>query len=361
MVGSAIGAAGTTVGEICFNTGMTGYQELYTDPSYFGQIMVNTHVHIGNYGVVGDEESESDTVHIAGLVTRNFSSRYSRSHAKGSLQTYLADSGIVGLTDVDTRQLVLHIRQHGAMNAVISTEHRTPVALQEYLQTHGQPMDGCELSSRVTTKEMYSLGDVNAQYHIAVYDFGVKSNILRQLVARNCRISVFPANALVSELLAAQPDGILLSNGPGDPKVMDYAIQHIQQLLEQTIPIMGICLGHQLLALALGIPTFKMRFGHRGTNHPIQNLLTSRCEITSQNHGFCVDREALAAHPTVELTHVHLNDQTVAGFRLKGRPVFSVQYHPEASPGPHDSRYLFDQFLEHIQAYRSISPSRVKG
>ncbi|MBX3102479.1 MAG: glutamine-hydrolyzing carbamoyl-phosphate synthase small subunit [Bacteroidetes bacterium] len=341
--GLACGKTGTTTGEICFNTGMTGYQEIFSDPSYSGQIVTMTHTHIGNYGVVEDE-MESSRLQIAGMVVKNFSEVYSRSAGKESLQQLLERNQVVGITGVETRALVRHIRSKGAMNAVISSEI-TDLAQLKQILAEVPGMEGRELSSQVCTQEVYQLGESSAPYKVAVVDYGVKRNILRNLVSRGCYLTVYPARTTAETILAANPDGIFLSNGPGDPAAMPYAVDAAKTLLTSGKPLFGICLGHQLLAQACGARTAKMPFGHRGVNHPIKNLLTGKCEITSQNHGFVVTEESLAQCPELELTHRHLNDHSIAGIRHRSLPAFSVQYHPESSPGPHDSRYLFDQFI----------------
>lgn len=346
--GYAAGKIGTTFGEICFNTGMTGYQEIFTDPSYFGQIMVTTNVHIGNYGIL-ETESESNHVQIAGLVTRNFTNPFSRHLADSDLQDYLIRHGLVAITDVDTRAIVRHIRSKGAMNAVISSETLDLEVLKQRLAAVPS-MEGLELASQVSTKQSYEMGEGNAPRKVAVLDYGAKRNILRSLAARGCQLQVFPHNASAEEVLAWQPDGIMLSNGPGDPGVMTAQIGVVRQLLDSGKPVFGICLGHQLLASAVGVKTFKMHNGHRGINHPVKNLLTGKSEITSQNHGFGVDPESVKQNPEVEITHINLNDNTIEGIRLKNRKAFSVQYHPEACPGPHDSRYLFDDFIALMQS-----------
>lgn len=333
----------TAFGEICFNTGMTGYQEIFTDPSYFGQIMVLTNAHIGNYGAANDEV-ESDSIKIAGLVCKNFSYTYSRPHADESLEQFLDRNETFAISDVDTRALVSHIREHGAQNAVISTRVDEVEALKVALNAVPS-MAGLELSSKVSTKEPYFFGEPDAPYKVAVLDIGVKKNILRCLAERGAYLKVFPFNATFDEMSEWNPDGYFLSNGPGDPEPLSDAIAATQKILEAEKPLFGICLGHQVLALANGVSTFKMHNGHRGINHPVLNLITKRGEITSQNHGFAVSKEEVEAHEDLEITHSHLNDQTVAGIRVKSKPAFSVQYHPEASPGPHDSRYLFDEFI----------------
>lgn len=348
--GTQIGREGTTGGEICFNTGMTGYQEIYTDPSYFGQIAINTTSHIGNYGVRLEEE-ESDSIKISGLVCNSFSSIYSRQQADNSLQAYFEKAGIVGISDVDTRHLVRHIREKGAMNAIISSEILDVKALQEELKKV-PPMAGLELSSVVSTKESYLVGnEETAKWRVAVMDYGIKKSILKHLARRGCYLKVFPAKTPVSEVLAWNPDGFFISNGPGDPASMGYAVETVRELQATGRPLFGICLGHQLLALANGVGTYKMHNGHRGLNHPVKNLITGRGEITSQNHGFGVIAEQVLDSPNIEVTHVNLNDKTIEGIRLKDKPAFSVQYHPEASPGPHDSHYLFDEFVKLLEIY----------
>lgn len=345
--GKAIGKIGTSGGEICFNTGMTGYQEIYTDPSYYGQIIVNTTAHIGNYGGF-DPEQESEAPKIAGLVVNEFAQEYSRKSANESLQKYLERNNVVGISDVDTRMLVRHLRSKGAMNAIISSE-LTPEELRERIRTVPS-MEGLELSSRVTTKDIYYVGDPNAPLRVAVLDLGIKKSILDNLASRGCYCKVFPAKTPFEELAAWQPDGYFISNGPGDPSVMSYAVDTVKKTLESDKAVFGICLGHQVMALASGISTYKMHHGHRGLNHPVKNLLSGKGEMTSQNHGFAVSEKDIEKNPEVEVTHVHLNDGTIMGFRLKNKRAFCVQYHPEASPGPHDSRYLFDQFVELIKA-----------
>ncbi len=342
MEGKAMGKRGTSGGEICFNTGMTGYQEIYTDPSYYGQIIVNTTAHIGNYGTVNSEQ-ESGRPQISGIVVNEFSEGFSRKASKESLQAYLEKNNVVGITDLDTRKLVRYIRSKGAMNAIISSEH-SPEQLKEELKKIPS-MDGLELSSVVSTKKSYFVGDPNAAIKIAAMDFGIKSNILNCLAERGCYVQVFPAKTSAKEMEAWEPNGYFLSNGPGDPSVMDYAIETVKEILKTEKPLFGICLGHQLLALACGLSTYKMHHGHRGLNHPVKNLISGLGEMTSQNHGFAVSEKGIEKNPDVEVTHVHLNDNTIMGIRLKSKKAFSVQYHPEASPGPHDSRYLFDQFV----------------
>ena len=345
--GKSIGTEGTAFGEVCFNTGTTGYQEIFTDPSYFGQLMVTTNAHIGNYGTK-EVENESDTVKIAGLICRNFSFEYSRPGGDKSLEDYFKDHNTLAISDVDTRALVSYIRDNGAMNAVISTEVDNIEGLKAQLAE--QPnMNGLELASKVSTKEPYYFGNENATYKIAALDIGIKRNILRSLAQRDAYIKVFPYNSKFEDLEAFNPDGYFLSNGPGDPEPLVEAQAVAKEIIARDKPLFGICLGHQVIALANGISTYKMHNGHRGINHPVKNMLTGKGEITSQNHGFAINREETEAHPDVEITHMHLNDDTVAGIRLKGKKVFSVQYHPEASPGPNDSTYLFDQFIDNLK------------
>jgi carbamoyl-phosphate synthase small subunit len=341
--GTSFGATGSTGGEICFNTGMTGYQEVFTDPSYFGQVLIMNSVHIGNYGVK-DDEVESSSVKIRGLIGRNLEETYSRKLASGSLEDYLVTHKIVAIEGVDTRALVTHIRTKGAMNCIISSEITDAAALQKELEKL-PAMAGLELASQVSTKEVYEMGDSNSSVRIAVLDFGIKQHILHCMVSRGAFVKVFPAKTKLSGLKAFNPSGYFISNGPGDPAAMDYAVDTVKEILKENKPLFGICLGHQLLALAHGIPTFKMHHGHRGLNHPVKNVLTGRSEMTTQNHGFGVDPEAVKQAAHVEVTHVNLNDRSIEGIRIKNKPAFSVQYHPESTPGPHDSRYLFDEFI----------------
>jgi len=345
--GQAFGAIGTTTGEICFNTGMTGYQEVFTDPSYFGQILIMNSAHIGNYGVM-EADVESDSVKINGLIGRNLEHLYSRKLANGSLNEYLNANKIVSIEGVDTRALVAHVRTKGAMNCIISSE-TTDIEVLKTQLADTPNMDGLELASKVSTKETYEMGDAASGIRIAVMDYGVKRNILHCMVERGAFVKVFPAKTPLEEVKQFNPDGYFISNGPGDPAPMDYAISTLKQILREEKPVFGICLGHQLLALANDIPTFKMHHGHRGLNHPVKNIISGRSEITTQNHGFGVDPEAVKKAEHIEITHLNLNDHSIEGIRVKGKPAFSVQYHPEATPGPHDSRYLFDEFIELIQ------------
>lgn len=343
--GFAVGKIGTTTGEICFSTGLTGYQELYTDPSFFGQILVQTFVHIGNYGVKNDEV-ESDNIQIAGLVCRNFASHYSRRMADKSLQEYFIEHGITGIEGVDTRAIVQHIRQKGSMNAIISSEILDINELKAKL-AQVPSMAGLELSSKVTTQKSYTLGNESAPLRVAVLDYGVKKNILRNIVNRGVFCGVFPAKTSFEEILKFKPDGVMLPNGPGDPGTMDYAIKTVKQIMDANIPTFGICMGNQLLGQAYGLKTYKMNNGHRGLNHPVKNVQNGICEITVQNHGFALKNEP---NDMIEVTHINLNDDTIEGIRIKGKPAYSVQYHPESAPGPHDSHYLFDDFISLMNA-----------
>lgn len=347
--GIAFGAKGTAGGEICFNTGMTGYQEVFTDPSYTGQVLIMNTVYIGNYGVK-KEDVESDSVKINALICKNISDRYSRMTADDSLENYLVENNIVAIQDVDTRALVQHVRSKGAMNCIISTEISDVANLKEEL-ARVPDMDGLELSSIISTKDAYTWGDPNAKIRIAVMDFGVKRHILDCMAERGAYLKVFPAKTDYKTVAEFEPNGVFISNGPGDPASMDYAVKTVKDALEGGKPLFGICLGHQLLARANDIGTFKMHHGHRGLNHPVKNLLTGKSEITTQNHGFGVEPESAKNSDKIEITHVNLNDGSIEGIRMKNKPAFSVQYHPESTPGPHDSRYLFDDFIAMIEKH----------
>jgi carbamoyl-phosphate synthase small subunit len=344
--GVSSGINGIAGGEICFNTGMTGYQEIFTDPSYFGQLIVMANSHIGNYGVHGDE-TESDQIQIAGLITKSFSTYHSRAGNTSSLLDYFLVNNKLAVTEFDTRSIVQYIRDKGAMNAVIATDNYSIEEMEAFLLQLPN-MDGLELASKVSTKSRYFFGDEQSPLKIAVLDFGVKKNILRNFANRGCLLEVFPSDTPFEVIEASAPDGFFLSNGPGDPSAMPLQIDVVKKILASGKPVFGICLGHQLIALASGLTTYKMHNGHRGINHPVKNLESGLCEITSQNHGFVVSKEACMDHPNIVITHEHLNDRTVAGIRIKDKSIFSVQYHPEAAPGPHDSRYLFDQFVSAI-------------
>ncbi len=347
--GKAAGIIGTATGEICFNTGMTGYQEIFTDPSYFGQILVTATTHIGNYGV-HEEEIESESIKIAGLVCKKFSETYSRPSGVSSIQEYFERDSMVGICEVDTRAIVRHIRDKGAMNAIISSEELDIDVLKGKL-SEVPSMEGLELSSKVTTNEAYEVGE--GAHKVAVLDLGVKKNIVRCLVERGCHVKVFPMQTSFEEIKAWEPDGVMFSNGPGDPSAMSAVVATVKQIIDADYPAFGICLGHQVMALSQGLSTHKMHNGHRGINHPIKNLVTGKGEVTSQNHGFVVSMDSAEADDNIEITHVHLNDNTLAGLRIKDKKAFSVQYHPEASPGPHDSRYLFDDFVKNIVAAKN--------
>jgi len=348
--GNSVNKEGTAFGEVCFNTGTTGYQEIFTDPSYFGQLMVTTNAHIGNYGIK-NQESESNSIKISGLICRNFSYEYSRAGGDASLDTFFKQHELFAISNVDTRALVSHIRDHGAMNAVISTEVDNIEALK--IQLAKMPtMKGLELASKVSTKTPYYFGNENATYRIAALDLGIKRNILRHLANRDCYIKVFPFDTNFEELQEFKPDGYFLSNGPGDPEPLTDAVNVAKEIITNNLPLFGICLGHQVIALANGITTYKMHNGHRGINHPVKNLITGKGEITSQNHGFAINRVETEKNTDIEITHIHLNDDTVAGIRLKNKNCFSVQYHPEASPGPNDSTYLFDEFMALVKKFK---------
>ncbi len=342
--GKSLGCIGTSSGELCFNTGMTGYQEIFTDPSYFGQIVITTVSHVGNYGVL-NQEVESKQIQIQGLVCKEFSDFFSRRSAEGSLQEYFEKAGVVGICEIDTRELVRHIRHKGAMNAIISSETLDIEELKKQLN-ETPLMDGLELASHVSTREEYIMKPENPEFKVAILDLGVKKNIIHNLVSRGCECKVFPFDTSFDEMEAWGPDGYFISNGPGDPAATTQAVESVNRILERDKPLFGICMGHQVLAQANGIATYKMHNGHRGLNHPVKNLITGKCEVTSQNHGFAVDGEAIKNNDQVEVTHINLNDGTIEGIRIKGKKAFSVQYHPESSPGPHDSNYLFDNFIQ---------------
>lgn len=346
--GKAFGKIGTTTGEICFNTGMTGYQEVFTDPSYAGQVLIMNNCYTGNYGT-RKEDVESSGIMISGLICKNISTEYYRPMADADLEAYMLAGGLVGIYDIDTRALVTHIRSKGAMNCVISSE-QTGIDNLKALLAGVPTMEGLELSSKISTKKIYQVGDPKASVRIAVLDLGVKRNILTCLADRGAYLQVYPAKTTFEEMEKFEPHGYFVSNGPGDPAAMDYGIETVRNIQDSGKPLFGICLGHQLLALANGIPTFKMHHGHRGLNHPVRNLMTGKSEITTQNHGFGIDPDATRAADFIQITHVNLNDDSIEGIRLKDKKAFSVQYHPESTPGPFDSRYLFDEFLEMIQS-----------
>ena len=359
--GTSVGATGETSGEVVFNTSMTGYQEVLTDPSYAGQIVTMTSVQIGNYGVSG-EDVESARPQVAGFIVRESSPVASNWRADRTLADYLSRNGIVAIADIDTRALTRKLRSSGVMRGIIATGGVDPAALADKAKAIPQ-MEGADLVKEVTCKAAYDwpadkdAGDpdyvvaperrAKTRLTIAAYDLGIKTNILRRLAAHNCDVRVFPATTPAGELLGMKPDGVFLSNGPGDPAALPYVIDNVSQLVASDTPVFGICLGHQVLGLAMGGKTFKLKFGHRGGNHPVKNLATNHVEITSQNHGFAVDPESLPGD--FKVTHVNLYDGTVEGLRHVNKKVFCVQYHPEASPGPHDADYLFGQFLESME------------
>ena len=343
--GQLIGSEGETIGEVCFNTGITGYQEILTDPSYCQQIVVMASPHIGNYGVNKLDE-ESDKAQVSGFILKEETIYPSNWRSQGSIGDYLIKNNITGIKNVDTRAIVSHIRDKGAMNGIISSIDHNKTSLMKKLVT-APSMDGLDLVKRVTCNDKYLYNtNKNFEYNVAVIDFGIKRNILRLISNLGCKLVVFPANASKKEILEERPDGIFLSNGPGDPSAATYAINTVQSLLG-CAPIFGICLGHQILALALGASTFKLKFGHRGINHPVKNIKSGKIEITSQNHGFGVEMQSLPKK--IIPTHINLNDNTLAGISCSEYDAFSVQYHPESSPGPHDSRYLFEHFIHLMQ------------
>ena len=350
--GLSFGAAGTAGGEICFNTGMTGYQEVFTDPSYTGQVLVMNNAYVGNYGI-NEKDIESDKITISALVCRNISDRYSRMTAGETIGEYLVAHNIVAIHGIDTRALVQHIRTKGAMNGVVTTEKMDVEKMKQRL-SEVPKMAGLDLASTAGTEKEYHFGFEDAPYRVAVVDFGVKRNILQCLSDKGGYLKVFPAATPAEEILAFNPDGIFISNGPGDPAAMKTASRKVEELIAAGIPLFGICLGQQLLALASGLGTFKMHHGHRGLNHPVLNLKTGKSEITTQNHGFGVSSESVAASEKVEVTHRNLNDDSIEGIRRTDVPAFSVQYHPESTPGSHDSRYLFDEFFDLIREHAGV-------
>jgi carbamoyl-phosphate synthase small subunit len=354
--GLSLGAMGTGIGEVVFNTAMMGYQEIITDPSYHFQLVTMTYPQIGNYGV-NPKDFESRRIYAAGLIIREYSPVVSHWQATRSLDEYLKYYGVVGISDIDTRQLTRHLRDRGAQMGMITTSDEPMEVLLERIKT-GKQLVGRDIAREVTTEESYKWpmdqetgGDQKPGFKVAVYDFGVKFSILRALFQQGCELRVFSAHTPPDEVLAWNPDGIFLSNGPGDPEPVEYAVGTVKSLLGKK-PIFGICLGHQILGLALGAKTTKLKFGHHGANHPVKHLPTGAVEITSQNHGFIVDADSLPLND-VEITHINLNDQTLEGFRHKNLPAFSVQYHPESAPGPRDSRYLFEKFVYDMKEFNA--------
>jgi carbamoyl-phosphate synthase small subunit len=348
--GKSFGKIGTTLGEICFNTGMTGYQEIFSDPSYFGQIVVLTNSHLGNYGS-NDFEVESKSIKVSGVICRNFSTNFSRKNSQ-SLQDYLNNT--VGICDIDTRALVNHIRDYGVQNCVISSEIFDIQTLKEKLQLHPK-MKGQKLHQFVSRKDIKQIGQ--GQFKIGVIDLGIKSSIIKTLLQFDTNLVIFPNSTDLETINSYNVDGFFISNGPGDPDSMPEVLQLVEYLIELGKPIFGICMGHQLIGLANGVNTYKMFNGHRGCNHPVKNIETGKCEITSQNHGFCLNIEDIQKNNDLEITHIHLNDNTVMGIKMKSKPVFSVQYHPEAGPGPNDSKYLFQKFIDEIKLCQEITLS----
>tara|TARA_B100000579_G_scaffold436286_1_gene461826 strand:- start:7081 stop:8187 length:1107 start_codon:yes stop_codon:yes gene_type:complete len=348
--GYAFGKIGITLGEVCFNTGMTGYQEILTDPSYSGQLVTLTAPHIGNYGV-NEEDVESKKIQAAGLIVKENSPIVSNFRSTDSLDNYLIKNNIVAIQGIDTRFLTRIIRDEGSMNGIISSSNLSESDLKRKLQVHPN-MNGMDLVKNVTCKKSYEWNKKNKKYRIAAIDFGIKYSILRLLENENCYIKVFPGSVQSNEIKKFNPNGVFLSNGPGDPAAVKYGIQTVKDLLKMKVPIFGICLGHQILALALGAKTYKLKFGHRGCNHPVKNLLSKEIEITSQNHGFAIDSNSLSQE--LIITHRSLNDDTIEGIKCINYPAFSVQYHPESNPGPHDSRYLFKEFIKMIQNYKNV-------
>ena len=347
--GRSFGKQRISTGEICFSTGMTGYQEVFTDPSFFGQLLITTNAHIGNYGVK-KSDVESESIQIAGLICKNFTTSFSRIMADNDVDQYFMEEDIGVISDVDTRALVRHIRNKGAMNALVATsDYASDIKSLKRKLAKVPNMEGLELASKVSTIEPYEVGSENRGYKVAIIDYGTKKNILRCFLERECRLKVFNAGSSLDDILKWEADGYFISNGPGDPGAMDYAVELIKTLIVLGKPILGICLGHQLLARAFDIPTYKMHNGHRGINHPVKNVITGKCEVTTQNHGFAVDKEAIKKNNDLEVTHMNLNDHSVEGLRHKIKPIMSVQFHPEAAPGPHDSRYLFNDYLNMIK------------
>ncbi len=355
FLGNLLGRQEPTVAEVVFTTNMSGYQEVFTDPSYRGQTVVMTAPMIGNYGINGSDP-ESASPQIAGVIARELSRSYSNWRAEGDLLSWLEAAQVPALEEVDTRRLTRHLRTAGSMRGVVAAG--TEPTREALLALDACPsMEGLDLASLVSTREQYTWGDPDASYHIVAYDFGIKRNILRLFAEHDCRITVVPADTPASEALALSPNGVFLSNGPGDPAAVSYAPPTVRAIADRGVPIFGICLGHQILGLTYGAQTIKMSYGHRGGNHPVKELSTGRVLITAQNHGFAVEGEgtAIPGAPELEVTHLNLNDDTVEGLRHREKPIFAVQYHPEAAPGPHDARPLFDEFLETVRSHAAAS------
>ena len=353
--GYSLGAIGTTMGEACFNTGMTGYQEILTDPSYCGQLITMTYPHIGNYGI-NSSDIESNNIHASGFIIKEDSILVSNYRSEQSLQNYLENNKIIGIQGIDTRKLTRILRDEGSMNAIISSKDLSLKKMTELLNNHPN-MEGLDLAKKVTCKKPYYWNNQKGKYKVAAIDYGIKYNILRLIENEDCCIKVFPATSTKDEILKFNPDGIFLSNGPGDPAAVTYAITIVKELLETTIPIFGICLGHQILALAMGAKTYKLKFVHRGCNHPVKNLESSKIEITSQNHGFAIDNNL---PNDLQVTHQSLNDFTIEGIKSSTYNAFSIQYHPESSPGPHDSRYLFMQFSHMMKQFQKSNYAKTQ-
>lgn len=345
--GLAVGKKGTVTGEICFDTGMTGYQEMYSDPSSGGQIVVSTFSHIGNYGVK-EEENESDGAKIAGLICRNFSEHYSRKQGDGSLQSYLEEDGVVGITNVDTRALVRKIRSSKALRAVISSEETDPTVLKKRLK------DSAAETPETQSGQAYTAGDESAEHRVAILDFGVLKSFITDLTEKGCFVKVFGAEASLEEILAWKPDGIVLSGGAGDPNDYSDGVALAEKLIRQDVPVLGVGLGHQLLALATGVPVERMPHGHRGKNHPVLNKVTGLGDITLQNHGFGINKSAFEGHENLELTHLNLNDESVEGFRFKEKRITSVQFYPQQSEATEGNRNILNEFLSDIKKYKQV-------
>ena len=351
LYGQSFGKIGTTTGEICFNTSMTGYQEIFTDPSYYGQILIMNNVHIGNYGVI-QKENESKNITIKGLIANSLEKNYSRLQANENLQSYLENNNIVAIDKIDTRLLVTYIRNKGVMNCLISSDGKSLEELKDIL-AKTPSMDGLALDNEVSTKNAYELFNNKNTYKVAVLDYGIKNSILKNLHDRFINLKVFPSDTKMEEIKSYNADGYFLSNGPGDPSAMHFAISVVKEILKLKKPTFGICLGHQLIGIASNLKTYKLHNGHRGSNHPVKNIETGICEITTQNHGFGIEKPSINNHPNIKITHINLNDDSIEGIELLDSPIFSVQYHPESTPGPNDSKYLFDKFLDLIKKNNS--------